>query len=142
MDRMERPRVPAPPGKDVIVFDGTCVYCSGFARLMARFDHADRFRFVTAHSPLGQWLYRANGLDPVAMETNIVILDGRPHVKMAAFAAAMGALGWPWRAAAVLGWLPKRLSDPLYDWIARNRYRFGRQACVLPSAALRARLIE
>lgn len=142
MDRMDRPRVAAPPGKDVIVFDGTCVYCSGFARLVARFDHADRFRFVTAHSPLGQRLYRAYGLDPVAMETNIVIRGGQPHLKMAAFAAAMGALGWPWRAAEVLGWLPRRLSDPLYDWIARNRYRFGRQACVVPNAALRARLIE
>lgn len=131
-----------PSGKDLIVFDGTCVYCSGFARLVARHDHADRFRFVTAHSPLGQSLYRAQGLDPVAMETNIVILNGRLHVKMAAFAAAVGALGWPWRVAAVLGWLPNRLSDPLYDWIARNRYRFGRQACVVPTPALRARLIE
>jgi len=130
------------PGKDLIVFDGTCVYCSSFARIVARLDRADRFRFVTAHSPLGQTLYRAHGLDPVAMETNIVILDGQAHVKMAAFAAAVGALGWPWRLAAVLGWLPKHLSDPLYDWIARNRYRFGRQACVVPSPALRARLIE
>ncbi len=129
-------------GHDLIVFDGTCVYCSGFARMVARLDRADRFRFVTAHSPLGQQLYRAHGLDPVAMQTNIVIVDGRVHVKMAAFAAAVAALGWPWRVAAVLGWLPRRVSEPIYDWIARNRYCFGRQACVVPSPALKARLIE
>lgn len=126
----------------MIVFDGTCVYCSGFARLVARFDRKDRFRFVTAHSPLGQRLYRDHGLDPVAMETNIVILDGQSYVKMAAFAAVMAALGWPWRGLALLGRLPQWLADPLYDMIARNRYRLGRQACVVPTPALKARLIE
>jgi predicted DCC family thiol-disulfide oxidoreductase YuxK len=132
----------APPEADLIVFDSTCVFCSGLARFIARHDQANRFRFVTAHSPLGRSLYQAHGLDPDLMETNIVLTDGRAHVKMAAFAAAMRALGWPWRALAVVDWLPRRLSDPLYDLIARNRYRFGRQSCVMPGPDLKARLIE
>ena len=129
-------------GGDLILFDGTCVFCSGFARLVARHDHVGRFRFVTAHSPTGQALYRRYGLDPEAMETNIVIADGRVHLRMAAFAAAMLRLGWPWKAAAVLGLMPRRLSDPLYAAIARNRYRFGRRSCPVPAAEVRARLIE
>lgn len=127
---------------DLIVFDGTCVFCSGFVRFIARWDRAERFRFVTAHSPLGRSLYLAHGIDPDRMEANIVFMDGRAHVKLRAFAAAMGALGWPWRALCVLGQLPPKLADPAYDWIARNRYRLGRRACVLPSARLTARLIE
>jgi predicted DCC family thiol-disulfide oxidoreductase YuxK len=127
---------------DLIVFDGKCIFCSGFARFMARRDVKGRFHFVTAHSPLGRSLYLAHGLDPDLMETNIVISGGRAHVKMAAFAAAVGTLGWPWRGLAVLGWLPRSIADRVYDWIARNRYRFGRQVCVMPSGALKARLIE
>ena len=127
---------------DLIVFDGTCVFCSGFARFMARRDRAMRFRFVTAHSALGAQLYRKHGLDPVAMTTNIVIVGGQAHVKMAAFAVAMRALGGPWRVLGVLGWLPRRLADPVYDWIARNRYRLGRQVCEMPSGRLKERLIE
>ena len=130
------------PASDLIVFDGLCVFCSGFARFMARHDRAGRFRFVTAQSATGQALYRRHGLDPLAMETNIVIADGRAHVKMAAFATAMRSLGWPWRALAIAGWLPRRLSDRLYNSIARNRYRLGRRDCPLPSAALRGRLVE
>jgi predicted DCC family thiol-disulfide oxidoreductase YuxK len=133
---------PPPLGSDLIVFDGVCVFCSGFARFMARRDRAERFRFVTAQSATGQALYRRHGLDPVAMATNIVIVDGRAHVKMGAFAAAVHSLGWPWRALAVAGAIPQPLSDRLYDAIARNRYRFGRRACPLPSAALRGRLVE
>jgi predicted DCC family thiol-disulfide oxidoreductase YuxK len=130
------------PSTDLIVFDGKCIFCSGFARFMARWDKAERFRFVTAHSAVGRALYLEHGLDPDLMETNIVIVGGRAHVKMQAFAAAVGVLGWPWRGFAALGWLPKRISDPAYDWIARNRYRFGRQVCVMPTGALKARLIE
>jgi predicted DCC family thiol-disulfide oxidoreductase YuxK len=132
----------SPLSGDLIVFDGTCIFCSGFARFMARWDREGHFRFVTAQSPLGRELYRRFGLDPDVMDTNIVVTDGQAHVKMAAFAAAMRHLGWPWRGLGLLGSLPRGLTDPVYDMIARNRYRFGRQACVLPSDALKARLIE
>ena len=126
------------PEGDLIVFDAACVFCSGFARFMHRHDRKGRFRFVTAQSATGRALYRAHGLDPDRMETNIVISEGRAHVKMPAFAAAMRALGWPWAALAPVRWLP----DGLYDWIARNRYRLGRKACPLPPPDLMARLIE
>ncbi|WP_428543324.1 thiol-disulfide oxidoreductase DCC family protein [Profundibacter sp.] len=127
---------------DLIVFDGTCIFCSGFARFMARNDRKARFRFVTAQSEKGRVLYHRYGLDPDLMETNIVIVDGVAHVKMAAFAAAVRAIGWPWRLFAVLGYIPQPLSDWLYDRIARNRYLFGRRKCVLPSDELRGRIVD
>lgn len=130
-----------PPTQDLIVFDGTCVFCSGFARFIAGHDPKRRFLFVTAQSAPGRTLYARHGLDADLMETNIVIVAGRPYVRLQAFAAAMGALGWPWAALAPLGWIPKVIADPLYDIVARNRYRFGRQACPAPSAELKARLI-
>ena len=129
-------------GTDLIVFDGTCIFCSGFARFMARYDRKARFSFVTAQSEKGRALYRRYGLDPDLMETNIVIVDGVAHVKMAAFAVAVSAIGWPWRMFAVLGYIPRPLSDWLYDRIARNRYLFGRRKCVLPSEELRGRIVD
>jgi predicted DCC family thiol-disulfide oxidoreductase YuxK len=130
------------PDQDLIMFDGTCVFCSAFARFIVRHDRGGRFRFVTAQSAMGQALYRAHGLDPVAMTTNIVIVGGQPHIKLRALTAAMRALGGVWRGFAILDLIPRALADPFYDWIARNRYRLGRRECPLPSAELRARLIE
>ena len=128
---------------DIIVFDGVCVLCSGFARLVLRADREGRFRFATAQSDVGQALYRALGLDPTEFETNLVIVDGRIWTHLDAFAAAMGALGLPWRALAALRRLPPRIKDPLYDTIAQNRYRiFGRLAqCPIPGPELRARFV-
>lgn len=130
------------PQGDLIVFDGTCVFCSAFARFMVRWDRAGHFRFVTAHSATGQGIYAALGLDGVAMTTNIVITGGVPHIKLRAFTAAMRRLGGVWRIFGALDLIPQRFADPAYDWIARNRYRLGRRQCPVPGPALRARLIE
>ena len=109
---------------------------------MVSTDKEARFRFVTAHSETGRQLYKTHDLDPDLMETNIVIVNGRAHVKMAAFASAMSALGWPWKALAIVNLPPKSITNWVYDRIANNRYRFGRRECPLPSPELRARLIE
>ena len=131
-------------GHDVIVFDGICVLCSGFFRFVIRHDRARRFRFVTAQSPLGQRLYADLGLPRDDFETNLVIVDGRIHERLDAFAAAMSALGWPWRALAVCRVLPDMVKNPLYHAIARNRYRlFGRtDACLMPAPDTADRFLD
>jgi len=131
-----------PPTQDLIVFDAACIMCSAFARFMARHDTAARFRFVTAQSGTGQSLYLAHGLDPHDWSTNIVIVDGRAFTKLAAFCAAMRAIGWPWRALAVLKLIPTPIGNWLYDRIAANRYVIGRRSCLLPSDDLRGRILE
>jgi predicted DCC family thiol-disulfide oxidoreductase YuxK len=55
----------------------------------------------------------------------------------------LGALpGWSW--VHVLRTLPKPLRDAIYNLVARNRYRiFGKyEACFVPDAEMRARVIE
>ncbi|WP_298430223.1 thiol-disulfide oxidoreductase DCC family protein [uncultured Jannaschia sp.] len=130
--------------RDVVVFDGVCVLCSGFFRFVLRHDAAGRFHFVTAQSALGQALYRDLGLPTDAFETNLVIVDGRIHERLDAFAAAMSALGGPWRALAAARFVPEPLRSGLYHAIARNRYRiFGRtDLCMIPAPDVRARFLD
>jgi len=138
----EKRAAPGLPQGNLIVFDGICVFCSGFARFMAKHDRNAGFRFVDAHSETGHALYRQFDLDPELMETNIVIRDGRAYTRMASFTAAMKSLEWPWRALGILDLLPGGFANWIYDRIAQNRYRFGRRACPLPSAELKERLID
>ncbi|WP_422037713.1 thiol-disulfide oxidoreductase DCC family protein [Roseibium sp.] len=127
---------------NLIVFDADCIFCSGFARFMAKHDRKAGFRFVSARSGLGRSLYEKHGLDPDALETNIVIFNGRAYTKMASFAASMKSLGRPWSFLAVVNLLPDSLANWAYDRIARNRYAFGKRSCPLPSSELKDRLID
>ncbi|OBQ94515.1 DCC1-like thiol-disulfide oxidoreductase family protein [Mesorhizobium sp. AA23] len=128
----------------LLVFDGVCVFCSGFVQIVLKIDRNKRFRLATAQSPLGEALFREHGLPSEDYDSNLAIIDGAAFTKLDSFVAVMAALGWPWRAARLLIVLPRPLRDWLYDRIAKNRYAlFGRKdSCEIPSAELRQRLIS
>lgn len=129
--------------RDIIVFDGVCVLCSGFMRFVLRHDREEHFLFMTAQSAQGEALYAALGLKAGDYDTNLVFIDGQLYERLDAFAVVMRKLGWPWRALAILGWLPGPLKDWIYYRIARNRYAmFGRrETCMVPDSAITSRFI-
>ena len=132
------PAVPAfPDDKPLIVFDGHCVLCSGWANFVIRHDPERRIRLAAAQSTLGRALYVHYGLDPVEFESNLLLADGMIWLKAEGSIRMAELLGWPWRAARVFRLLPVRAADRFYDWIAGNRLRwFGaRDACYLPRSA-------
>jgi predicted DCC family thiol-disulfide oxidoreductase YuxK len=134
---------PFPDDKALVVFDGVCVLCSGFAQLILKRDRAFAFRLTTAQSPLGQALFRHYGLDTETLETNLVLIDGRPYAKLDTVAAIGMQLGRGWRLLSVLRAIPRPIGDWLYDRVARNRYAlFGRtEHCMLPPREWRDRFI-
>jgi len=131
------------PSRPLIVFDGVCVFCSGFVRTVVRLDRKKRFRFATAQSPLGEALFRKHGLRTDSYDTSLTLVDNEAFTQLDGFIAVMAELGWPWRAAKALLVLPRPLRDWIYDRVAKSRYAvFGRKdSCEVPSADLRERLI-
>lgn len=130
--------------KNLIVFDGECVLCSGFFRFMVRADKNKQFSFATAQSDFGERLYAFYDLKPDDYDTNLVFIDGRLYERLDAFFAAMKMIGWPYRTVSIFGFLPAGFLDWLYYKIARNRYQwFGRRdTCIVPSPELKARFIN
>ena len=134
---------PVPDGP-LIVFDGVCIFCSGFVRWVVYWDREKKFRFATAQSPLGEALYRAHGLRTDFYETNLVLIDGVAYLRMDSLIAVLDTIGGAWRALSfALKLMPRPLRDWLYGLVARNRYRlFGRkESCEIPSGELRDRII-
>jgi predicted DCC family thiol-disulfide oxidoreductase YuxK len=131
------------PDDDVILYDGVCVFCSRWIRFVAKRDAARRFRFTAIQSGYGARLAQAFGIDPDDPDTNAVIDGGVAYFKSDAALTVLGALpGWRW--IHMLRAVPKPLRDAIYRLVARNRYRiFGRyEACFVPDAEMRARLME
>ena len=124
-------------GQKVILFDGHCVLCSANARFVLRHDRRRRFRLAAAQSEAGEALQARHRLNRAALETIAVIDGGDVLTESDAVIAIAAGLGWPWRAAAAARLVPHALRDPLYRWVARNRYRwFGRrETCWRPDPA-------
>ncbi len=131
------------PDHPLIVFDGVCVLCSGFVRMVVRLDSRRQFRFAMAQSPLGQALYKSHGLRTDRYETNLVLIGGKTYLRLDSLIAVSEVLGWPWRAVRILKMLPESLRDRLYRLIAENRYAwFGKKdSREILSEDLRGRIV-
>lgn len=129
--------------RPIIVFDGHCAFCSGWAGVVLRHDRAGHFRLLRAQSLLGVALYRHYGLDPVDYETNLLIADGRLWLKSEGSIRMAEGLGLPWSLAGAFRLLPRRLRDALYEFVARNRFRIAgrREVCYAPPAGFSDRFL-
>jgi predicted DCC family thiol-disulfide oxidoreductase YuxK len=134
---------PFPDDRPIIIFDGYCALCSGWAQLVLRHDRTARYRLLRAQSPLGYALYVHYGLDPQDYETNILIEDGAAWFKSEGSIRMAEGLGFPWSLAAVFRILPMPVRDRIYEFVARNRLKFfGKRAtCYAPQPGYQDRFL-
>ncbi len=130
--------------RPIIIFDGYCVLCSGFARFVTRHDRRAVLRLMAVQTPLGRALFRHFDLDPINFETNVLLENGRAWFKSAGTVRMFEHLGLPWSTAKVLRVVPPSVLDRLYDVVARNRLRwFGTQSeCFLADPAHHDRFLQ
>ena len=126
-------------------FDGYCVLCSGFVQFCFRHDGDGTLKFASAQSPLGVRLLVALALPTDTLDRTILLIEGdEVFSQSTAILRSLRHLrGWP-RWLVPLRLVPRVIRDPVYDLIARNRYKwFGRHTtCFVPSPETRARFID
>jgi len=127
----------------IILFDAQCVLCSANAQFVLRHDWKRRFRLAAMQGPVGEALFRRHGIDPENPDTIIVVEGDHARRDSDAVLFIYENLGWPWRLASMARLVPRLIRDPLYGWVARNRYRlFGRrETCWLPSPEMADRVM-
>ncbi|WP_224490451.1 thiol-disulfide oxidoreductase DCC family protein [Robertkochia flava] len=133
-------------GKKVILFDGVCNLCNGAINFVIKRDHQDRFRYASLQSEIGKALLKERKIDTNEIDSIVLIEPGVAYfVKSDAALEIAEGLGWPWKTLYVFNYiLPVQLRDKLYDFVARNRYRwFGKKdQCMIPTPALRSKFLD
>ena len=130
-------------GKHIVLFDGVCNLCNGAVLFIIKRDTKDRFRFAALESDLGKELLARHNIDPSKIDS-IVLISGD-----SAFAKAGAALRiakyltglWPLLYSLVI--IPKFIADAMYDFIAKNRYKwFGKkESCMIPTPELKSKFL-
>jgi predicted DCC family thiol-disulfide oxidoreductase YuxK len=130
--------------ENIVIFDGVCNLCEFSVNFIFERDSAGQFYFTPAQSPLGASLLRRFGINTSRLDTVVLVRDGQAYTRSAAAIEIAARLDLPWNLLTVFQAVPEPLRDMLYDLIAQNRYQlFGKkEACMLPSEALRKRFLE
>ncbi|MEM7391719.1 MAG: DCC1-like thiol-disulfide oxidoreductase family protein, partial [Verrucomicrobiota bacterium] len=95
-------------------------------------------------SETGRTLLENAGLDAEALDSVVLIMDGKAYQKSTAALRVSRRLGGLWPALYAFIIVPRPIRDWVYDVIARNRYAWwGKQdACMIPTPEIRDRFID
>jgi predicted DCC family thiol-disulfide oxidoreductase YuxK len=127
----------------IVLFDGTCAFCEGSVRFIATRDPKGYLRFGASQSPQAVEILKRHGVDRESARSIILIEDGQVYLRSTATLRIARQLGFPWKLAAALLWIPVSVRDAVYRVVAAVRHRLaGRSnACEIPPPEIRSRLI-
>jgi predicted DCC family thiol-disulfide oxidoreductase YuxK len=122
-----------PEGKGLILFDGHCNLCNGSVQFVIKRDPKEHFRFSSLTWPPAKTLLEQNP-SLQAVDSILFYEDGELYEKSTAALKISGKLKGLWPLMGVFYIVPRFLRDSVYDFIARNRYKwFGKKDdCKIP----------
>lgn len=127
----------------VILFDGVCNLCNASVRFVVKRDKSEKYRFASLQSDHAKELLLENGVDPHSFDSIVLFEAGEIFTKSTAALKIAQNLSGFWPMLYVFMALPVFLRDPVYDFIARNRYKwFGKKEhCEVPAPELKERFL-
>jgi len=127
----------------ILLFDGVCNLCDGFVQFIMKRDRSAKFRFAPLQSAAGQQLLEHFQLDSDEIDSVVLIDAGKSYIKSTAALRAGKCLGGIWGLSYALIIIPTFIRNGVYDFIARNRYKwFGeKDACMIPTPEVRSRFL-
>lgn len=130
-------------GHPVMVFDGACNLCHFWVKFAVERDPTGQLYFLAIQSAAGQAFLTRNRLPTETYESFYLVEDGAILQKSRGFLHMIRHLRAPWPWLSMFRILPAWLLDPLYDLIARNRYRwFGKRTlCLVPELGVTERFL-
>lgn len=125
-----------------MLFDGVCNFCNRMVNFAIRNDPKAKLRFAPLQSAAGQALKEQYGVSPDA-DTIVFIENGKSYTYARAAIRVCRYLRWPARMLYMFVVVPRFISQPVYKWIARNRYKwFGKKdTCMIPTPEVRSRFL-
>jgi len=132
------------PVKSVILFDGVCNLCNRSVLFIIKHDRSAKFQFAALQSNFGRNQLTALNLTVDALNTILLIKNGKVYSKSSAALEIARELDGLWPSFYVFKILPSFIRNVVYHFIAKNRYRwFGRkEACMIPTPDLKARFLD
>ncbi len=128
----------------IILFDGICNFCNSAVNFTIKRNTKANILFAPMQSAAGQKLLQQHDLPLDDMQSFIFIENGVVYKQSTAALKVCRHLKGLWPLCYGLIIIPKFIRDGIYNWIAKNRYKwFGvRQQCMIPSPDVKTRFLN
>src|SRR6187402_1768600 len=129
-----------PRDKKIILFDGVCNLCDSMVQYVIRHDKKDVFRFAALQSEIGQQILKYTGINKKNIDSIVLYEPGKAYFyKSSAAIEIAKELGGVFSIAGIFRVIPKGLRNIIYDYVARNRYKWygQKQECMIPTPELK-----
>jgi len=130
--------------KPVVLFDGVCNLCNSSVLFIIRWDANAKLRFASLQSEFGEGQMKRFNLPPSALNSVLFVKNGKLFQKSNAALEIARTLDGLWPLLYAFKIVPLFIRDMVYDWIAKNRYRwFGKkEECMIPTPEMTARFVN
>lgn len=127
----------------IILFDGVCNFCNAIINFVIRQDKKAILRFAALQSEAGQTILKQYGVDWKKNDSFVLIENGKVYDRSTAALKLSNRLRWYWQWTQLFWIFPKSLRDGIYDFTAKNRYKwFGKkEKCMVPTPEVRQRFL-
>ena len=128
----------------IILFDGVCNLCNGTVLFIIKRDKKLKFKFASLQSETGQKIVTQFHLPAEDFDSFVYLKKGKLLLRSDAVLHVLKDLGYPWKIFFAFSVLPISFRDAVYDFIARNRFRFfgKRGACMIPTESTMERFLS
>lgn len=127
----------------IILFDGVCNLCNGAVNFVIKRDPRNVFKFTPLQEKQGVLLLKKHAVDSRKLDSIVLIENGNVYIKSSAALRIARKMSNLWPLFFVLLIIPSFIRDGVYDFIAKNRYKwFGKkEQCMIPTPGLREKFL-
>ena len=127
----------------IILFDGVCNLCNGAVNFVIKRDPGNVFKFTPLQEKQGVLLLKKHAIDAQKLDSIVLVENKKVYTKSSAALRIARKLSGLWPLFFVLLIIPSFIRDGVYDFIAKNRYKwFGKKKqCMIPTPGLREKFL-
>lgn len=127
----------------VVLFDGVCNYCNRMINFSIHCDKQKNLRYTALQSKTGMLLRKQYNI-PSVVDSLVFIENDKAYTYSTAALRICRFYSFPAKLLSVLFVIPAFIRDPVYKWIAANRYKwFGKtEQCMVPSPGVRELFLD
>ncbi|PCI00313.1 MAG: hypothetical protein COB81_09140 [Flavobacteriaceae bacterium] len=119
----------------IILFDGVCNLCNSAVLFLLKRDKKAVFSFASLQSETAVQLLKKHNYTNQNLQSIVYISHGTLYAQSTAALRISQQLSGGWKYCYYLIFVPKKIRDAVYTYIANHRYQwFGKkEQCAVPS---------